>query len=76
MPFGGQAAAFRVGRARGITEAGRVDHDEAARPTGIGIVRSLVVRDTLLTVSFAGVKSSSLATLAPLGWAALPRPEN
>ena len=75
VPFGQEAAAFRVGRARGITEAGRVDHDEAAA-AGMGIVRSLVVRDTLLTVSFAGVKSSSLATLAPLGWAALPRPEN
>ena len=75
VPFGSEAAAFRVGRARGITEAGRIDHD-GAPSTGIGIVRSLVVRDTLLTVSFAGVKSSSLTTLAPLGWAPLPRPEN
>ena len=75
VPFGQEAAAFRVGRARGITEAGRVDH-AGAPSTGIGILRSLVVRDTLLTVSSAGVKSNSLATLAPLGWAALPQPSS
>jgi uncharacterized secreted protein with C-terminal beta-propeller domain len=75
VPFGQEAAAFRVGRARGITEAGRIHHG-GAPSTGIGIIRSLVVRDTLLTVSFAGVKSSSLATLAPLGWAALPQPSS
>ncbi len=30
----------------------------------------MVVRDSVLTVSDAGVKSSSLATLAERGWAA------
>ena len=37
--------------------------------------RSLVVRDAVLTVSDAGVKSSSLATLAERGWAAFPPPK-
>jgi hypothetical protein len=40
----------------------------------VGIRRSLVVRDAVLTVSDAGVKASSLSTLASLGWAALPEP--
>ena len=39
------------------------------------IRRSLVVRNAVLTVSDSGVKSSSLATLAELGWAAFPPPE-
>jgi hypothetical protein len=36
------------------------------------IERALVVRDTVLTVSTAGVKSNSLSSLANLGWAAFP----
>ncbi len=76
VPFGGQAAAFRVGRARGITEVGRVGHTETEQPYAPGIRRSLVVRDSVLTVSDAGVKANSLTTLAALGWAPLPRPEN
>ena len=35
----------------------------------------MVVRDSVLTVSDAGVKSSSLATLAERGWAAFPPAE-
>jgi uncharacterized secreted protein with C-terminal beta-propeller domain len=73
VPFGMQAAAFHVGRARGIDELGRVEHDGGAPYSG-AILRSLVMRDTLLTVSAAGVKSNSLATLTPLGWAPLPEP--
>ncbi len=72
VPFGGQAAAFRVGRARGITELGRVDHHESDRPYAPGIRRSLVVRDVVLTVSDAEVKANSLTTLDPVGWTALP----
>jgi uncharacterized secreted protein with C-terminal beta-propeller domain len=73
VPFGGHAAAYRVGRARGIDPLGRVDHRESPRQY-VGIRRSLVVRDAVLTVSDAGVKASSLSTLASLGWAALPEP--
>ena len=78
VPFSQRAAAFRVGRARGIEELGRIEHGrgEGKRPEyySMGIRRSLVMRDTVLTVSDSGVKSSSLATLSELGWAAFPQP--
>jgi uncharacterized secreted protein with C-terminal beta-propeller domain len=67
VPFVQQAAGFRVGRARGIDSVARVAHEAAAT-----IRRSLVVGDSVLTVSDTGVKSSSLATLADQGWAAFP----
>jgi uncharacterized secreted protein with C-terminal beta-propeller domain len=70
IPFVQKAVGFRVGRARGIDEVGRVEH-----PRGAAIRRSLVVRDTVLTVSDAGVESSSLSTFAALGWAGFPVPE-
>ncbi|MEJ7792620.1 MAG: beta-propeller domain-containing protein [Gaiellaceae bacterium] len=78
VPFSQRAAAFRVGRARGVEELGRIEHGrgEGKRPEyySMGIRRSLVMRDTVLTVSDSGVKSSSLATLAEVGWAAFPQP--
>lgn len=69
IPFEQRAVGFRVGRARGIDPAGRVEHD-AQWP----IRRSLVVRDSVLTVSENGVKASSLATLAERGWVPFPAP--
>jgi uncharacterized secreted protein with C-terminal beta-propeller domain len=60
-PFAG-AIAFRVGR-DGVAELGRVTHE-------LPIRRALVVGDSLVTVSDAGVKSSSIATLAERGWLA------
>jgi uncharacterized secreted protein with C-terminal beta-propeller domain len=69
VPFERQAVAVRVGRARGIDPAGRIGH-ESQWP----IRRSLVVRDSVLTVSEAGVLASSLATLAERGWVAFPSP--
>jgi uncharacterized secreted protein with C-terminal beta-propeller domain len=66
VPFDQRAVGFRVGRARGVDEIGRIDHEAGQ------IRRSVVVRDSVLTVSDAGVKSSSLATLAERGWAAFP----
>ena len=69
VPFELRAAGYRVGRARGIDAVGRVEHGTAA------IRRSLVVGASLMTVSDAGLKSSSLATLAEQGWAAFPAPE-
>jgi uncharacterized secreted protein with C-terminal beta-propeller domain len=74
VPFGERAAAFRVGRARGIDELGRVAHGAGQQYTS-WIRRSLVMRDTVLTVSAAGVKSNSLATLAEHGWVAFPQPQ-
>ena len=73
VPFSQQAAAFRVGRARGIVPLGRIDH-APDNSWAAGIRRSLVVRDSVLTVSDAGVKSNGLAALDERGWAALPRP--
>ena len=68
VPFVQQAVGFRVGRARGIDEVGRIAHDVASAT----IRRSAVVGDSVLTVSDAGVKSSSIGSLASLGWAAFP----
>jgi uncharacterized secreted protein with C-terminal beta-propeller domain len=69
IPFNQQAAGFKVSRARGIDRVGRVEHD-ANWP----IRRSLVVRDSVLTVSEKGVLSSALTNLAERGWAAFPPP--
>jgi uncharacterized secreted protein with C-terminal beta-propeller domain len=69
IPFNQQAAGFRVSRARGIDRVGRVEHD-ANWP----IRRSLVVRDSVVTVSEKGVLSSALTNLAERGWAAFPLP--
>ncbi len=67
IPFEQRASGFRVGRTRGIDPLGRVEHD-AQWP----IRRSLVVGDSVLTVSENGVKASSLTTLGERGWAAFP----
>ncbi len=72
IPLQQRAAAFRVGRARGIDDLGRIEHGTGRLGWTPTIQRSLVVGDSLLTISEAGVKSSSLTSLAELGWAAFP----
>ncbi len=72
------AIALRVDRS-GITQVGRVSHPAAAgsgagSSVGAPIRRSLVVGDRLITVSDAGMKASSLATLADVGWVAFDNP--
>ena len=74
IPFEQRAVGYRVSRARGISAVGTIDHEAGKLTYAPGIRRSLVVRNAVLTVSDAGVKSSSLATLAELGWAAFPPP--
>ncbi len=69
VPFNQQAVGLKVGR-RGIDRVGRVEHEQ-----GMPIRRSLVVRDSVVTVSESGVKTSSLATLAERGSVAFPRPK-
>ena len=64
-----------MSRARGISAVGKIDHEAGKLTFTPGIRRSLVVRNAVLTVSDAGVKSSSLSTLVELGWAAFPPPE-
>jgi uncharacterized secreted protein with C-terminal beta-propeller domain len=75
IPFDQRAVGLRVGRARGIEEIGRVEHGAGKLQSQAGIRRSLVVGDDVLTVSDAGVKSSSLASLTERGWAAFPPPD-
>ena len=74
VPFGQQAVGMKVVRASGVTELGRIVQTDAAASYLPQIDRALVVRDTVLTVSSAGVKSNSLSTFANLGWAAFPAP--
>jgi uncharacterized secreted protein with C-terminal beta-propeller domain len=74
VPFQQRAVGFRVSRAGGIDEVGRIDDGNGQPLSSSGIRRSLVVGNSVLTVSDAGVKSSSLATLAAQGWAAFPAP--
>ncbi len=74
IPFEQRALGFRVGRTRGIDAAGRIEHEAGKLGFTPGVRRSLVVGPSVLTVSDAGVKSSSLTTLAEQGWAAFPPP--
>ncbi len=74
IPFEQRAVGYRVSRARGISAVGTIDHEAGKLAFTPGVRRSLVVRNAVLTVSDAGVKSSSLTTLAELGWAAFPPP--
>jgi hypothetical protein len=63
------AIAFRVDRAAGISEAGRITHPLASEESfPDGVHRSVVVGDRLFTVSQNGVLASSLATLAAETW--------
>jgi uncharacterized secreted protein with C-terminal beta-propeller domain len=68
MDFSG-AAGFRVDRAAGIAEVGRVRH-----PGGGSVSRAVVVGERLLTVSNRGVRASALDTLAPGAFAEFPAP--
>jgi uncharacterized secreted protein with C-terminal beta-propeller domain len=76
LPFEQRAVGFRVSRALGIDAAGKIEHEPGKLERTPGVRRSLVVRDSVLTVSDSGVKSSSLATLAERGWAAFPPPRS
>ena len=71
------AVAFTIGQDGSIVEAGRVSHVErgAQRDGWYPVTRSLVVGDALYTVSDAGVLKSDLASLADLGFAQFPAPE-
>jgi hypothetical protein len=62
------AVGMRVRRA-GIDEVGRIDHRTAERPY-VSVVRTMVVRDRVLSLSYRGVGASTLDTLAPAGFAA------
>ena len=73
VPFLERAVGFHVGRTVGIEPAGRIT-DPNGTAAGATIRRAVVVGGSVFTVSDAGVASSSLATLAPQGWAPFPEP--
>jgi hypothetical protein len=74
VPFVQQAAAFRVSRAKGVVDLGRIDNGGGELSWTPPIRRSVVVGGSVLTVSDAGVRSSDLGTLAAQGWASFPAP--
>jgi uncharacterized secreted protein with C-terminal beta-propeller domain len=67
------AAGFRVDRASGIAELGRVSHPASGR-FAPSIGRAVVVGPRLYTVSDLGARASALDSFADAGWAAFPPP--
>ena len=65
------AIGFRLGADTGIAEGFRVSHGTQRRP--MSVTRSLVVGDTIYTLSGAGLAANSLSTFGGLGFAAFPR---
>jgi uncharacterized secreted protein with C-terminal beta-propeller domain len=74
VPFGQQAVGMHVTKS-GIDEIGRIAQLDARSSSIPQILRALVVRNAVLTVSDQGVKASDLKTLTDLGWAAFPTPQ-
>jgi len=71
--MGTEALALRVSN-RALDEVGRVRHPvpQTARAVNSGMIRrSLVVGDTLWTVSDAGLLASRVTDLGTLGWVPL-----
>ena len=68
------AAAFRVARAEGIAELGRISHAGAGASWTPPVSRAVVVGERLLTISDLGVKANALDGLAERGWTAFPQP--
>jgi Beta propeller domain len=67
------AAGYRVQRAGGIAEIGRITHPGPGSWTP-PVSRSVVVGDRLFTISEFGARASGLETLADRGWVAFPQP--
>ena len=62
------AAAYRLGPAGTIAEAGRLEHPAESGEMAFPVRRSLVVGDRLYTLSDAGLLASRLGDLAPVAW--------
>lgn len=75
-PFMG-AVAFGVGADGSIVERGSVSHDGRGEQADgyYPVIRSLVVGDSLYTISDAGVLKSDLSSLADQGFAQFPTPD-
>jgi hypothetical protein len=59
------AVGVRVSRAGGVARAGKLEHNATAP-----IRRTLVIGDTLYTLSDAGLKASALDSFADRAWIA------
>jgi uncharacterized secreted protein with C-terminal beta-propeller domain len=68
------AAGFRVQRAGGIAEIGRVSHPAGEGSRTPSVSRAVVVGDRLFTVSDLGVRASGLERFGDRGWVAFPAP--
>jgi uncharacterized secreted protein with C-terminal beta-propeller domain len=73
VPFGQQAVAMQVTRS-GVREVGRLVQVGAKQAQLPQIDRTVVVGQTLLTVSNAGVEANGLSSLLPIGFARFPSP--
>ena len=69
------AVGFKVGAAT-LGEVGRIAHPAVQRSGEYAppIARSLVIGDKLYTLSYEGLQANRLDTLAPLAFAAFPKP--
>ncbi|HTE64092.1 MAG TPA: beta-propeller domain-containing protein, partial [Solirubrobacteraceae bacterium] len=68
------AVGFRVTRASGIAELGRISHTAAGASWTPPVSRAVVVGDRLFTISDLGVKASGLEGFGERGWVAFPQP--
>ena len=66
------AVGFKLGSAS-IAEAGRISHPAEQGGYTPDIGRSVVIGDTLYTLSYAGLAANRLDGLAPLSFTAFPR---
>jgi uncharacterized secreted protein with C-terminal beta-propeller domain len=67
------AVGFRVSRANGIAEVGRITHPADASWTP-PVSRAVVVGDRVFTISDLGAKASGLDQFGDRGWVAFPQP--
>jgi uncharacterized secreted protein with C-terminal beta-propeller domain len=68
------AVGFRVSRANGIAEVGRITHPATDASWTPPVSRAVVVGDRLFTVSELGIKASGLQGFGERGWVAFPQP--
>jgi hypothetical protein len=70
-PASGDAVVLQTSSS-GVVEVGRVHRPRDSQYGVSGSDRSLVIGDTLFTISYAGVQATNLDTLGDAGWAPFP----